>query len=206
MKAQRKRILRHLLCAILAWLMPTFAAAAGSTVTDLMRGMATGLALLGQSGNRTTPPYLSPGVPFYPSAQGLPWATPPAMPGWGMPPWNGFPVYPATPPYNSYNPVQSPEPSSPRVLERLQGSWKTDKGGLLLIRRDMARLYVKRDQYQDFYIRADSRYLWMWPVGSQASQRYEHHISSDRIVLRDEFGSSLTLLRYQSPSSDKRAP
>jgi len=89
------------------------------------------------------------------------------------------------------------ESEASRILERLQGSWKTDKGGLLLVRRDMARLYMNRDEHQDFYLRGGSRYIWMWPVKSQASQRYEYHISSDRILLRDEFGNTLTLIRYQ---------
>lgn len=202
------RTSRHLLYAILAWLAPTFVLAAGSSFADLMRGMASGLALLGQANNTTAPSYLSPVAPFYPTVPGAPWSAPSAIPGWGMPrpgmpgfaasPWAGFPGYSA-PAYNR-NPVN--EPTSPRVMERLQGSWKTDKGGLLLVKRDMARLYITLDQYQDFYIRADTRYLWMWPVGSQGNQRYEHHISSDRIILRDEFGSSLTLLRYQHPSAE----
>ena len=50
---------RHLLYAILAWLAPTFALAAGSSFADLMRGMASGLALLGQANNTTAPSYLS---------------------------------------------------------------------------------------------------------------------------------------------------
>lgn len=196
MEARHKLISGPLLCLLLSTFPTSPCNAAGTSFTDILRGMAGGLALLGQSGNTTGFPYFGSGNPFYPMSPGPMWPNSGGFPAWGAPPWGGYSPY--SPPYRQYPDRDS---TGSRVLERLQGSWKTNKGGLLLIRRDMARLYISRDEYQDFYLRADDRYLWMWPIKSQASQRYEFHISSDRIVLRDEFGSSLTLLKYRPATS-----
>lgn len=211
MEGRTKLILRLALGATLSGFSTLATSAQGTNFGDILRGMATGLALLGQSSNTGGLPYGA--NPFYPMSPGTMWPPASGFPGWGGNPWAGGP-WGGGPrnsgPWSGSSPWSGPpypgaayersyegEAESVRILERLQGSWKTDRGGLLLVRRDMARLYVNRDDYQDFYLRGDRRHVWMWPIKSQASQRYEYHIASDRILLRDEFGSTLTLIKYQ---------
>lgn len=183
---------------------PTAAATTGSPFLDMMRGMATGLALLGQNANTTAPTVIYPQIhplpiptyPLFPS--GYPWG--PSFPGllplpYGTLPYSGVPWSPPT----GYARGGS-------ILSKLQGAWETNNGGLLLVRNNMARLYVSRDQYQDLYITTDPRYLWLQPVGSQNPTRYEHHIYRDRMVLRDGRGNSLVLRRYRPKASDRNLP
>lgn len=183
-------------------------ATTGSPFLDMMRGMATGLTLLGQNSNTGAPTVIYPQIqplpvptysPFPPS---YPWG--PTLPGW-----------PPTPPYGAApyggTPWAPPAPFSPgrnvgNVLSKLQGAWETNNGGLLLVRDNMARLYVTRDEHQDLYITADPRYLWLQPVGGQNPTRYEHHIYRDRMVLRDGRGNSLVLRRYDPNNSGRKLP
>jgi len=216
----RRKLILGLTLGVTLSSFSTLATGAQSTgFADILRGMATGLALLGQGGNTGGLPYPGGANPFYPMSPGMMWPPASGFPGWGgnpwsggpwsggpwsSTPWNGSTPWSGMPPYRGgpYERSYRDEAEAPRVLERLQGSWKTDRGGLLLVRRDMARLYVDRDEYQDFYLRVDRRYVWMWPVTSQVSQRYEYHISSDRILLRDEFGSTLTLIKHQPGATE----
>lgn len=200
MNTQRKIATLRTVFFLLALPAATSVNSAGATITDLMRGMATGLALMGQAGGPVATPYPGMGSPFFPMAPGYGWPGAQTFPGWGSTPWQTMTPYAGT-----THPGNTPRSTeSSRVLERLQGSWKTENGGLLLVRRDMARLYIDRDQYQDFYLNADNRYLWLWPINSQASQRYEYHFSTDRVILRDEFGSSLSLFKYQLESPSRQ--
>lgn len=214
LEGRHKLILGLALSATLSGFSTLAPGAQATGFTDILRGMATGLALLGQSSNTGGLPYAGGANPFYPMPPGMTWPPASASPGWGGSPWMGSPwaggPWGGQPPWSGMSPYNSApyersyegEREASRILERLQGSWKTDKGGLLLVRRDMARLYMNRNEHQDFYLRGGRRYVWMWPVKSQASQRYEYHISSDRILLRDEFGNTLTLIRYQPGQSN----
>ncbi|RMG37634.1 MAG: hypothetical protein D6720_02820 [Gammaproteobacteria bacterium] len=180
---------------LLALTGPAASATTGSPFLDMMRGMATGFALLGQNGTTTSPTIIYPPiqplpVPAYsPFAPSYPWTA--SVPGWPPAVPFGTGIYPATP-----WPPTAPYPPG-NILSKLEGAWETSNGGLLLVRDSLARLYVSRDEYQDLYLRADPRYLWLQPVGSQVPTRYEHHIYKDRIVLRDARGNSLVLRRYK---------
>ncbi len=179
-------------------------ATTGSPFMDMMRGMATGLALLGQNSS-TSPTTVYPQIqalpiPGYPPfASGLPWA--PSFPG--LPP--NLP-YGASPYGSTPWPPPAPYAGGGNILSRLQGAWESSNGSLLLVRNNMARLYVSRDQYQDLYITAGPRYLWLRPVRGQSPTRYEHHIYRDRMVLRDGRGNSLVLRRYKPKTSDGNLP
>lgn len=189
--------------------MPLRAADTGSEMVNLMRGMFTGLSLLGQAAN--TPglnsygnpgalnwaPGLSPWNSMYPGAPplgaspwgaapwtGAPWGNNPWPPAWG----GGQTGFPAT---------SSADGRYAYLMRMLQGSWETHNGGLLLIKGNLARLYVSRDRYQDLEITVDRVYLWMRPAGStQTADRYEHRIFDRRIVLRDRAGKVLLLRRH----------
>ena len=118
---------------------------------------------------------------------------------WGAAPWGNTPWQSAW---------GSGAPAGPTVgatsngryvslMRLLQGSWETHNGGLLLIKGNLARLYVARDRYQDLEITVDRVYLWMRPAGStQTADRYEHRIFDRRIVLRDRAGKVLLLRRH----------
>ena len=176
---------------------PLPAATTGSPFLDMIRGMATGLALLGQSANTgTTAPTVIYPVPAWPPGYAWPPAYPPppwgGAPGWGAapygaPPWGGVP----------WNGAWGGDP-----VRRLQGAWETDHGGLLLVKDHVARLYASRDEYQDYYLRADPRFLWLQPVEGGVPTRYEHRIYGNRIVLRDARGNRMVLRRYRPGSSD----
>lgn len=194
MQRQPYPISKLVLCICLVWSGTMPAATTGNTFGNILRGMATGLALLGQATNNQTPNYASPVIPVYPLPPGYAW---PGAPAWGAPPWTGGYGYPGYP-YNGNHPQARSRQST---LRRLQGSWETSNGGLLLIKENLARLYVSADRHQDLYIRADRHYVWMWPVDSQAVKRYDHRIFDDKILLRDEQGNTLTLKRYRPKST-----
>ncbi len=198
MRRQATPMLKLALSACLLCSGPVPAATTGSTFGDILRGMATGLALLGRSNN--TPGYnttIVP-VPVYPLPPGYAWPGTPAMPPWGTSPWSGGYTYPGYPYIGAY-PRAYPRKSTLRLL---QGGWEISNGGLFLVKDNMARLYLSPDRHQDLYIRADSHYVWMQPVGSQKARRYEHRIFDNRILLRDEHGNTLTLKRYRPEKKD----
>ncbi len=199
---------RLILCLALCGLQPALAAGSGSTFADMLRGMATGLAILGQASNaNTTPGYYAPLAPVVPVLPpGYAWPAAPAVPAWGTPAWPGGAGYLGYPyaPMGPYPPVPPYYYSQQRFLRRLQGAWETDSGGLLLVKGNMARLYLSRDRHQDLYIRADPRYVWMRPVNSGEERRYDHRIFDDKILLRDDEGRTLTLKRYRP--ADRHTP
>lgn len=194
----------RILIALTAFVMQPLAAAdSGSTgMANLMRGMITGLSLLGQASN-PNPGLGYPGL-GYPGL-GYPGLFPGAMPGagwFGTNPWNA-PAWgtPGTPrPYGS-PPAYPNSPYSQinaALLRRLQGSWETDTGGLLIVEGRLARLYLSRDRYQDIELGLDHHYLWIRPAGDAAApaERYEHRIFDKRIILRNADGGVLLLRRF----------
>ena len=177
---------------------PLHAADTGTEMANLMRGMFTGLSLLGQAAN--TPGWNSlatPGAPGWPPGT-APWGGyPGAATPWAQPPWGSA----GWPPTANVSPGYSqPGPTGGRysyLLRLLQGEWETHNGGLLLVKGNLARLYVSRDRHHNLEITVDPHYLWMKPAGStQAPDRYEHRIFDRRIILRDEAGKVLLLRRH----------
>ena len=192
-------------------------------MVNLMRGMFTGLALLGQASNASGLSGGYPGLwgaPLGTNPWASPWAPSPATP-WGMSsmgyplgsmpmqgaptggvPWAGIPWANAQMPgYADWFNRQQQNRSGPysHLMRLLQGSWETHSGGLLLIKGNLARLYVSRDRYQDLEITADQHYVWMRPAGQvQAPDRYEHRIFDRRVILRDRNGKMLILRRHQA--------
>jgi hypothetical protein len=194
---------------LVAATIPLRAADTGSEIVNLMRGMFTGLSLLGQAAN-------TPGLNNYTNPGGLNWApgmspwggmgpgTPPmGVSPWGASPWAAAPWAnnPWQPAWGGAQPgFPGTSPADGRyayLMRMLQGSWETNNGGLLLIKGNLARLYVSRDRYQDLEITVDRVHLWMRPAGStQTADRYEHRIFDRRIVLRDRAGKVLLLRRH----------
>ncbi len=191
------KLLTVCLAVLLQTTAPQALAARGSGLTfaDLLRGMATGLALLGQAGSVGVPALTYPQVPVYPPP--YPWTTaPPYAPPYGGTygaPW-GTPTWP---------------PADGRLfLAHLQGAWQSDNGGLLLVKDNLARLYLSRDRYQDLYLHADTRYLRLRPVGTSGrTMRYAYRVHDDRLELYDRQGKRLILRRYRPKSNTlHRAP
>jgi len=201
---------RLFILCLLAMVLPARAADSGSEMVNLMRGMFTGLSLLGQAANSPGfNSYSNPGALNWPSGVS-PWGgfapggAPMGAPAWGAPMWGAAP-WGNTPWQSAWG---SGAPAGPTagatsngryvsLMRLLQGSWETHNGGLLLIKGNLARLYVARDRYQDLEITVDRVYLWMRPAGStQTADRYEHRIFDRRIVLRDRAGKVLLLRRH----------
>ncbi len=163
----------------------------GFTFADMLRGMGTALALLGQGSTLGNPALGYPVVPVYPP----PAYYPPVYPWPTMPPQAAYP--------SPWGQTAWPPVDSQRLLDVLQGAWESENGGLLLVKNDLARLYLSRERYQDLYLRADARYLWFQPATRKGrTVRYAYRVLDDRIELYDRQGNRLVLRRYQ-PKSKK---
>ena len=94
-------------------------------------------------------------------------------------------------------PGYGPYNRSAHPLRFLQGAWETHSGGLLLVKGNLARLYVSRDRYQDLEVHADRYHVWMRPARTrQRADRYDYRIDRDGVVLRDRDDRVLMLRRY----------
>lgn len=176
-------------------------------MANLMRGMFTGLALLGQASNTSGLGPAYPGL-WYPPLGAS------AFNPWGLSPLGGYPIPPpqgiapgsGAPwtrvqpgfPGVAVHPNAYGQAANPAVMRMLQGTWETHNGGLLLVKGNMARLYVSRDKHQDLEINADRRYVWMRPAGTrQAPDRYEYRVYEKQVILRDRNNRTLSLHRHQ---------
>ena len=153
-----------------------------SPLFDMMKGMATGMLLLGQLGNTTSYPGYWPGA-------GNAYGWPAPIPG----PYN-------YPPPQGWSPYATP--GAPNAIESLQGSWETETGGLLVIKRNFARLYLDRDRYQDLELHADEQYLWMRPARGGLMERYDYVLTDEHATLRADDGRTLRMRRYRKYKTD----
>ena len=77
----------------------------------------------------------------------------------------------------------------------LDGIWDLTNGGIVIIKRQAARLYVARDRYQDFTIGYDRQYFWWTPRGGNTTTHYRYQMRDGRMVLRDNDGQVLLMRR-----------
>ena len=77
----------------------------------------------------------------------------------------------------------------------LDGIWELDKGGFAVIKGNIARLYLSREQFQDFRVGYDQQYLWWTPTTGGSKSRYRYQVSDGRMILRDSDGNYLLLRR-----------
>ncbi len=117
---------------------------------------------------------MAPGMGAWPGA---------AIPGIGVPPGNW-----AGPGYYGGGPAAHQSTA-------LDGIWELDNGGMAIIRGNAARLYLSREQYQDFSIRYDRAYLWWQPRRGGSPSRYRYQIREGRMILQDEEGKVLFMRR-----------
>ncbi len=126
-------------------------------------------------GLATVPGYgIPPGMGAWPGA---------AVPGVGMPPGNW-----AGPGYYGAGPATYQNTA-------LDGIWELNNGGMAIIRGNSARLYLSREQYQDFSIHYDRQYLWWQPRRGGSPSRYRYQTHEGRMILQDEEGSLLLMRR-----------
>lgn len=184
-----------------------------------MRGMINGLSLLGQAGNLHNgfgnfgQLYPGLGYPGLVPGGAMTGMSPFGVSPWGGMPWAGAPwqvpggypsgQFPMTPDLTTLQGMGLASPYrriNQSLLRKLQGSWETDNGGLLLVEGRLARLYLERDRYQDLQLALNNHYLWIRPAGSAAadSERYQHRIFENQVILRDEIGRVLLLRRYEA--------
>ncbi len=126
-----------------------------------------------------------PGASSFPATGG--WPTAGGWPGAGL-------TTMATPGYrpDARWPGVAPTRQPPSYLD---GIWEISKGGFVVIRGNAARLYVARDQYQDFAIAYDRQHLWWAPQAGGKRSRYQYQVRSGRMVMRDTNGNYLLLRR-----------
>lgn len=120
-----------------------------------------------------------PGMSPMPGMAGLPGAG--GMPGgnWGN--WGNLNYYPQAP--------------ANRPSAYLDGIWELDKGGFVVIKGNSARLYLSREQYQDFAIHYDRQHLWWRPQEGGKGARYTYQAREGRMILRDTEGNLLLMRR-----------
>ncbi|MGA1007484.1 MAG: hypothetical protein ACO378_05780 [Sedimenticolaceae bacterium] len=155
------------------------AVGSGNLFGDLMQGMTKGLAQLNQQQNTN-------------------------QPQWNFPP--GLEPLSETRnntnfPYPRFNqPYYAPPfiPIERQLLQYLQGNWQTNRGGLMLVRGNLARLYVDAKTHQDLYIRIDPEAIWLQPANNPKAiaSRYDFQIDGNQIALRDMHMQSLVLIRH----------
>jgi hypothetical protein len=135
-----------------------------------------------------------PGMTGIPGASGLgPMGSP--MPGMGqsLGAWPGVP-WSQTQPGAGLGSPWSPSAATP-VAGLLDGIWELNTGDVVVIRADAARLYVSRDQYQDYLIRYDDTHFWWRPRDGSKFERYRYEMREGRMVLADRDGNLLLLRR-----------
>lgn len=114
-----------------------------------------------------------PGMSAIPGAGGMPGGS------WGN--WGNLNYYPQAPLY--------------RPSTQLDGIWELDKGGFVIIQGNVARLYLSREQYQDFAIHYDGQYLWWRPQEGGKASQYRYKAREGRMVLGDHQGNLLLMRR-----------
>ena len=144
-------------------------------------GGIPGLSPLGGLGGVTGLSPLSgmggvPGMTGIPGAGGWPYGT---FPGTGH--WSG----------SGYRGLGTPY----RTLSLLDGVWELENGTFVIIQGENARLFLSREQYQDFAIRYDRQYLWWKPLRGGAASRYLYQTRQGRMILRDDEGQLLLMRR-----------
>jgi len=158
---------------------PALAAGSGNLFGDLMQGMAKGLNQLNQQQNTNQPQWnFPPGLEPLSESQN--------RTNFAYPPFNQ-PYY--APPFI---------PIERQLLQYLQGNWRTNRGGLLMVRGNLARLYVDAKTHQDLYIRIDPEAIWLQPANNPkaVASRYDFQIDGNQIALRDMHMQSLVLIRH----------
>ena len=123
---------------------------------------------------------------------GVPGMSP--MTGFGGVPGMGFPGAGGIP-GNWANPGSPGQGRSNHVSTHLDGAWELQNGSFVIIQGDAARLYLSREQYQDFAVYYDQQYLWWQPQEGGAPSRYLYQTQEGRMILRDEEGQQLLLRR-----------
>ncbi len=122
------------------------------------------------------------------------------VPGYGMAPgmgaWPGAPIPGiGVPPGNWAGPGYYGGGPAAHQSTALDGIWELDNGGMAIIRGNAARLYLSREQYQDFSIGYDRAYLWWQPRRGGSPSRYRYQIREGRMILQDEEGKVLFMRR-----------
>ena len=120
-----------------------------------------------------------PGMSTVPGMGGMPGTG--GMPGGSWENWGNL---------NSYPQMPANRPST-----YLDGIWELDKRGFVIIKGDVARLHLSREQYQDFAIYYDRQHLWWRPQEGGKASRYKYQERDGRMILRDSEGNLLLMRR-----------
>lgn len=111
------------------------------------------------------------------------------QPGYAPHPATPYPATPYPPPYPSGG-----APVAPPGGVLLDGSWQGEGGEILVIRRDLFRIYLDRDNFRDGRLaQVEPRVILLQDLESGQVRPYEFAESTGRLLLRDADGN---LLRY----------
>lgn len=121
----------------------------------------------------------------------IPWNAAGGQPWSGNPPWGSSAPWQAGPPGRQ---AARPGAGASRI-GLLDGIWETNKGAVVIIKADAARLYVSRDRYQDFIIRYDHDHFWWQPRDGSKFRRYRYEMREGRMILADKDNNLLLMRR-----------
>jgi hypothetical protein len=160
---------------------------------------ASAVSPLGWSGLPGSATPMMPGSGQFPGTAPLGAMGFPGSPGLGQPGggWPGAPWANAPPGANQFVPQGYgwPGTAAAPVAGLLDGIWELNRGGIVVIRADAARLYVSRDRFQDYLIRYDDSHFWWRPRDGSQFERYRYRMEEGRMVLADREGNLLLLRR-----------
>lgn len=131
-----------------------------------------------------------PGMTGFPGMSGAPGmgGFPSGWPGGGYAmPYNPMTQWGQTGTYGQY---------APSTRGYFDGTWETDKGGVVVMRGNIARLYIDRDHYQDYTFGYDRSYLWWKPYQGGQTKTYRYEVRNGRMVMQDQNGNYLLLRRH----------
>ena len=77
----------------------------------------------------------------------------------------------------------------------LDGAWELNNGGFVIIRGNIARLFVSPERAQDFTIGYDRYRLWWRPRGTRSTSHYRYQVRDGRMIMQDSDGRTLLLRR-----------
>ena len=77
----------------------------------------------------------------------------------------------------------------------LDGAWELNNGGFVIIKGNIARLFVSPERSQDFTIGYDRDRLWWRPRGTRSTSNYRYQVRDGRMIMQDREGRLLLLRR-----------
>lgn len=107
----------------------------------------------------------------------------------------GWTQWPGTMPGGNWRGWLPQAPADATHDSPLEGAWQAENGAVLVVRQGLARLYVSRDRYQDFYVKLQGKLLLLREAKGGRVQHYDYAMQGGRLVLLDRDGNLILFRR-----------